>query len=471
VTVLTLPTAREAPRNYDAEMAVLGGIMSRAGALDTVRSFLKDEHFADDRHGAIYRGCCVLQDRGEQANPITLKNWAEASGVLDALGGAQYLLKLTAGVITVVNLRDYALSVIETFKRRAMLGELQVAIDRLYGANIEDTAATVADSVQAEIGRIAEDGVASPVVTLLQATDRALADAEAAYQGRTNALLSGINALDDALGGMYPQDLLVLAGRPGMGKTALAMTIARNVAVRGQRVMIFSLEMGAAALARRLLCADAGVSVHAVRRGTRMTQENWDSLIKAKPGLDLPILIDDRPGQLISAMRAKALSAKRRGGLALVIVDHIGKVAAPPEIQKHGLTAETTHVSGGLKHLAKELDCPVIALSQLSRAVEGRDDKRPNLADLRQSGSIEQDADAVMMLYREAYYLKQKRPKRAGTTEAYNAELADWETSLRAIENEAEVALPKVRDGEPTTVNVRFDPKTISFGDEDATGS
>lgn len=458
------PILRPVPVAHDAEALLLGIVLMRPAALEGVRTMIRPEHFADDRHGLIWDAICTAHDAGTPATVPTLRDWADRH--LAESGGVRFLAQLAGVVGPSVSAPAYARLIVDLADRRALSRALQEGLDRLASSDPGTTASRLAVDVETAIRAITDRGSGTGRVKLAAAADQAIAEAEAAYRGETRALLTGIDALDDAMGGMYPQDLVILAARPGMGKTALALSIARNVAGRGQGVLVFSLEMSATALARRLIAGEAALSVHAMRRG-RLGQDGWVGLVRARPAMDLPIEIDDRAGLEIAEVRAAAMAAKRRGGLALVVVDHLGKLTAPREVAKHGPTATVGYVSSGLKALAKDLDCPVLALCQLSRAVEARDDKRPALGDLRQSGEIEQDADAVLMLYREAYYHRARQPKREPneTPDAYHARREQWQIELRDIERDAELALVKLRDGEPGSVRLGFDPRSITFGD------
>lgn len=458
------PILRPVPVAHDAEALLLGIMLMRPAALDGVRASLRAEHFADDRHGLIWDAICAAHDAGTPATVPTLRDWADRH--LADSGGVRYLAQLAGTVGPAVTAPAYARLIVDMADRRALSRALQDGLDRLSSSDPGTTAAQLASEAEAALRAITERGTGTGRIKLATAADQAITEAEAAHQGKTRALLTGINTIDDAMGGIYPQDLVILAARPGMGKTALALSIARNVAGRGQGVLVFSLEMSATALTRRLLAGEAGVSVHAMRRG-QVGADGWVSLVRARPAMDLPIEIDDRAGLEPAEIRAAAMAARRRGNLALIVVDHIGKIRAPKDVSKHGPTAAVGFVSGEMKALAKDLDCPVIALCQLSRAVEARDDRRPQLGDLRQSGEIEQDADAVLMLYREAYYHRARTPKRepGETPDAYRARREQWDAELRDIERDAELALVKLRDGEPGTVRLGFDPRSITFGD------
>lgn len=456
---------RVPPINLEAEQSLLGALMTSGAVYDRVSDILKPEHFANELHGIIYRECSKIILRGGTADWITLKPLFSMPGIpgVDSLPGgsaAAYLARLKASATTLFNARDYAKAIFDSWRRRAVIEACARAMDHAYDASVEgDYLSALASDLDminegAEAGGLEQIGKAAG-----EAYEIALAAKESGNQ--ITGLSTGFTDLDRLTGGLNPGELIILAARPGMGKTALGCGIALNVALSGKPVSFFSLEMPKKQIARRMMCSLSGVPLAAVRRGT-MSPSDCIALDEARRKLaTLPIYITEASGLSPATIRARARGLRRRYGPGITIADHI-QIMSGGEARYGNRTAEITDISKGLKAAAKELDGPVLALSQLSRAVEGRDEKRPTLADLRESGSIEQDADAVLFIYREEYYHRAKEPDR--NSPASRTKYSDWLADLEEIKGKAEVIAAKQRDGETGRCELYFNGALASFG-------
>jgi replicative DNA helicase len=480
---------REPPANLEAEQALLGAVLVNNAAYHRVGDFLLPEHFAEAVHGRIYERIGKLIERGQIANPVTLKNVFDQDGALAEIGGGAYLARLAAAVITVVNAEDYARTIHDLYLRRQLIEVGETVVNDAYR---HDTGLDAAEQIQgaekrlfdlAETGRM--EGGFQP---FLRSLTTAITMAEAAFKrsGKTTGVSTGFTDLDKLLGGLHPSDLVILAGRPSMGKTALATNIGFNaaklykpiktpdgriVAEDGAVVGFFSMEMSAEQLATRVLAEESGISGDRIRRGD-VSHDDFDKFVQASQRLaSVPLYIDDTPALSIAALRTRARRLKRQQGLDLIIVDYLQLMQAGPSARgPENRVQEISEITRGLKAVAKDLNVPVIALSQLSRAVEQREDKRPQLADLRESGSIEQDADAVMFVYRDEYYLEQKMPKEVGfegTAEKFNAAMEDWQQRMSKAHNRADLIIAKQRHGPTGTIPLLFEGEFTRFGDLD----
>lgn len=455
------------PSSPDAEMALLGALLMHASALDIVRPTLAPEHFADDRHGRIYAAICAMSDAGLPATVLGLKAWAEQQSELEGLGGWPYLAKLAGSIVTAHGARDYARHILDLWRRRQLMQAAQSLIDEAGAADPARSPAALADDLAAAVDRVFSGAADGPLASITDAVAGAIAAAEAAHKGHRDGIPTGFAALDALIGGLEPGGLYVVGGRPGMGKTSLGLWIAHNAAAAGRRALYVSLEMADRQLGRRIVAGLAGVDLARMKEG-RLSPADWQRIAAARARVEgLPLVLDDRAGLTLAQIAGRARSVARRAPLGLVIVDHLGLIAPPREIARHGLTAAVEHASNGLKRLAKDLSCPVVALCQLSRGVEGREDKRPTLADLRQSGAIEQDADAVMFVYREAYYRRRERPARepGESIDAYAARLEGWKAEIDAIVRDAEIIVAKQRDGAIGACRLAYDEPTARFED------
>jgi replicative DNA helicase len=457
---------REIPMNLEAEQALLGAILVNNRAYDGVAEFLKAEHFADPVNGRVYAACARAIERGEQASPITLKRSFDKDEALQDAGGAAYLVRLAASVVTVVNAADYGREIRDCFIRRSLvyLADQMAATasdtswkTRLRGEDDEQEmdgdgllahAQKCLDNLTSDNTRSRQDYVpaADGVAT-------AIARAEAVWRDGPEAAgtSTGITDLDRAIGGLADGRLYIDAGRPGMGKTALALRIARNVAKRDVPVGFLSQEVQSDELGARLLAMESGVT-QARQEAGDLTDDDFTRMVAAQHAIESwPLYVDDKPAQSVADVRRRALRLRRKHGLRLLVVDYL-QLLAPGNTRDRrnsNRTEDVSEITRGLKSLAMELQIPVLALSQLSRAVEQRDDKRPRLPDLRESGSIEQDADVVMFLYREEYYLTQEEPVQRATETAatFISRQHTYEERLEACRNTLEVIIAKRRGG------------------------
>jgi replicative DNA helicase len=460
------------PHNIEAEQGLLGSLLVSNASFERIASTLAPEHFYTDVHGRIYQAIATLIDRGQGASPVTLKPYFEKDPDLESVGGAAYLADLAANVISVINTEDYARTIRECHRRRVLFS---VAEEIAYGAlhfdpAFDDTAPLI-ESAEAQLYAIAENSVqAHDFKSIADFADEAAEQAEKAFKngGGVTGVTTGITGLDTKLGGLQPTDLVILAARPSMGKTALAANIAFNAARayletqgdKGAVVGFFSLEMSGAQLAARIMAELSQIPNDTVRRGAAKAADVRAFVDTAHAMKDLPFYIDDSGALTISALRSRARRLKRKKGLGLIVVDYLQLMRGTGSRQANdNRVVEVSEITRGLKAIAKELQVPILALSQLSRAVETREEKRPQLSDLRESGSIEQDADVVMFIYREEYYLEKSEPE-VGTDRHL-----EWQEQLSKALNVAEVIIGKQRHGPVGIVKLRFDPKLTKFED------
>jgi len=458
------------PHNDEAEMALLGAILHNNRAFERVIEFLRPEHFANRIHGKIFEAVGKLIDRGQIADPITLKQYFESNQDLSEVGGFQYLMTLAGSLVSVINAEDYGRVIHELFIRRQLIEIGEDAVNLAFSPLPDQTAHTQIEHVEQRLFNLATVGdIDTGFQPFHQAVTASLRMAEAAYRrdGRLAGVPSGLRDLDRLLGGLHNSDLLILAARPSMGKTALATNIAYNAArvvkdpetQRKHSVAFFSLEMSSEQLATRVLSDVAQIQSHRIQRGD-LQPDDFERLVIASQQLErLNLFIDDTPALSITSVRTRARRLKRQSNLDLIVVDYLQLLRGTDRSSSDNRVQEVSEITRGLKAIAKELDVPVIALSQLSRQVENREDKRPQLSDLRESGSIEQDADVVMFIYREEYYLARKEPAE-GT-----AEHDAWKAEMERYHNRAEVIIAKQRHGPIGRVVVHFDGNTTRFSD------
>lgn len=462
---------KEAPHNLEAEQAILGAILANNEALNHVGGALVPEDFYAGIHQRIYKAIQQFNDKGLIANPVTLKHhFAGAEGVED-----QYLARLVANATSIINIHDYTRIIRDLAVKRRLIGIGENVVVEAFNPT-SDQGITLVERTEQQLFNLATDGdVEGGFKALKFSIVDALNRTEKAFQrsGAVVGLDTGFTDMNRLLGGLHPADLLILAGRPAMGKTALATTIAYNAAKalaredapaleRGEKtrsVGFFSLEMSGEQLAMRLLASACGVGSHKLQRGD-LTQEEFQTLVERSGELaSMPLHIDDTPALSIGALRSRARRLKRVHNVSLIVVDYLQLVRPSSSNSQANRVQEVSEITQGLKAIAKELDIPVIALSQLSRAVESRDDKRPQLADLRESGSIEQDADIVMFVFREEYYKQRLQPKE-GTPEHQT-----WQAEMAAIHGVAEVIVAKHRNGPVDTVKLQFQGELTRFLD------
>lgn len=469
---------RAMPYNEEAEQALLGVLLTNNRSLEKVGDFLKAEHFFVGVHSKIFDAITRLVDRGQVANPVTLKNFFDKEKELEHVGGAEYLVDLAANVISIVNAYDYAKNIFEHYLRRELIGLGENMVNTAHKHDIDNNAESQIEDAESRLFRLAEFGEQKGgFVKLELSVQQALATAEKAFKagGEVTGLTTGYVDMNKKLGGFHPSDLVIIAARPSMGKTSLVTNMAYKVASeyiksggeRGGRVGFFSLEMSAEQLALRVLSDAGSIASEKIRRGA-IDESDFLRFAEASQELaKLPLYIDDTPGLTIAALRTRARRLHRQHGLDLIIIDYMQLLSGAKRTDNR--VQEISEISRGLKTLAKELDVPVIALSQLSRQVENRDNKRPQLSDLRESGSIEQDADVVMFIYREEYYLSREEPSQNANegTEKYLERHRSWQDRLEQAMNIAEVIIGKQRHGPIGTVNLQFDGEYTRFSDLD----
>ncbi|MGV3770908.1 MAG: replicative DNA helicase [Sphingobium phenoxybenzoativorans] len=476
------PARPELPRNVEAEAALLGALMIDNRIAEDVQMKLRAEHFYEPLHGRVYEAIMKLLERNMIANPVTLKPLVESDPALKELGGPAYLAQLTGNGAALIGARDFAAQIYDL----ALLRQL-VEVGRDLVEQALDTSEDVDPRGQIEAAEVAlykvseGDGETGSVKNFLQASTMAVQVAERALNsgGHLSGITTGLTSLNEKIGGLHNSDLMILAGRPGMGKTSLATNIAYNAASRwlrddadgiepaknmGARTAFFSLEMSADQLATRVLAEQSGISGEALRMG-KISRQDFQNLSRAARELqELPLYIDDTPGLTIAALRTRARRLKRRHDIGFIVVDYLQLLQGTSKSGDNRVQ-EISEISRGLKTLAKELNVPVLALSQLSRAVEQREDKRPQLSDLRESGSIEQDADMVWFVFREDYYVSARQPR-----DTESEEHKQWAEEMERIYGLAELIIAKQRHGATGKVRMKFDAKITRFSDlaEDA---
>ncbi len=479
------PAIRSLPANIEAEAAFLGAVLIDNRVLEELPSPIRPEHFFEPVHSRVFERILTLLDRSAVVTPVTLKPYFEADEALKELGGITYLARLTADGQGLLAPRELA----EQIYDLALLREL-VSVGRNLVEGALDTSDSVApmkqiEEAEAALFKVAEGaGGQSEAASFSVATRKALGMIELAINsgGHISDKTTGLTSINEKVGGLHDSDLIILAGRPGMGKTSLATNIAYNCANRfledttihgiaadqsvGAPVAFFSLEMSADQLATRILSEQAGISSEALRMG-KISREDFQQLSFASQRLaELPLYIDDTPALTIAALRTRARRLKRKHDIGLIVVDYLQLLQGSGRANDNRVN-EISEISRGLKTLAKEIEVPVIALSQLSRAVEQREDKTPMLSDLRESGSIEQDADMVWFVYREDYYIASKEPKRPVETddqkvhEAYSA----WMAQMEQVFGLAELVIAKQRHGSTGKVRMKFEARITKFSD------
>lgn len=478
---VTTIESRETPVNFEAEQALLGAIFINNNSFEQISDYLRAEHFAEPAHGRIYAAIQKFIDRGQLANPVTLKNYFQDDEDLSRVGGAKYLGQLATAVVGVINVADYGKLVHDLFLRRQLISVGEDVVNTAFQSDIDLPASNQIEAAEQKLFDLATHGeYERGFRPFADALSSAIHVAEAAYKrdGKMSGLATSLIDLDKQLGGLHNSDLLILAGRPSMGKTALATNIAFNIAKsfkpkegnpkeaeEGGIVGFFSLEMSAEQLATRILAEESGISSERIRRG-ELSHDDFHKVVLASQSLaNAPLYIDDTPALTPSALRTRARRLKRQKGLNLIVIDYLQLMHSSGGKSNENRVQEISEITRSLKGIAKELNIPVIALSQLSRAVEQRDDKRPQLADLRESGSIEQDADVVMFVFREEYYLTRSEPTRKGdeTDEKFNARYDLWRMRSEAVRNLAEVFVAKQRHGPIGNVQLHFDGAVTKF--------
>jgi replicative DNA helicase len=471
------PETKSLPQNVEAEAALLGALMIDNRLAEDVQLKLRPDHFFEPLHGRIYEAILKLVDRNMVANPVTLRPLFEADEEMKELGGPSYLAQLTGSGAAIIGARDFADQVYDLALLRALIGVGRDMVEQALDTSEDVDPKSQIEGAEAALYRVAEEGGGEGTVkSFAQATRMAVQMAEKALNtgGGLSGVTTGLADVNSKTGGLHHSDLVILAGRPGMGKTALATNMAFNAARRlvqdtedgilpeksaGAAVAFFSLEMSADQLATRVLAEQSGIPSEALRMG-KISQQDFRNLARAAAELEsLPLYIDDTPGLTIAALRTRARRLKRQRGIGMIVVDYLQLLQGTGKSSEGNRVQEISEISRGLKTLAKELSVPVLALSQLSRAVEQREDKRPQLSDLRESGSIEQDADMVWFVYREEYYLNGRQP-----TDDH-ADFAKWQEEMSRAYGTAEMIVAKQRHGSTGKVRLRFEAKITKFSD------
>ena len=455
------------PKNIEAEQTILGSILENNELFDEITDEINEGYFYDTIHQKIYKVISNLISKGLLANPVTIKNFFSNNEELIEIGGLEYLLKLTKVSTTKNQIRHYSKLLSDLYIRRQLIKISEETLEDSKNKELEITGTNILENTERKLFEIAERGeFQRSFVTFKDALKETIDMATAAYKNDQGivGVPSGLTDLDDRLGGLHKQDLIIIAGRPSMGKTALATNIAFNAAENIQKqnkktsVAFFSLEMSSEQLSTRILSEQSRIKSNDIRRG-KINQEDFEKFIEASKNLEnLPLHIDDTPAITISALSNRARRLKRKQGLDLIVIDYI-QLMKSSGYRKEGRVLEIAEITQGLKALAKELDVPVLALSQLSRQVEQREDKKPQLADLRESGSIEQDADVVMFVFREQYYLEKQEPK-LGT-----AEHVEWQEKMNQVHNQAEIIIGKQRHGPTGLIKLEFESAFTKFKD------
>ena len=474
------------PSNLQAEQALLGALLANNKAYERVSEFLAPEHFADPIHGKIFAAIARRCEAGQIADPVMLRAEFEHSGVLDEVGGTAYLAQLLAAMVGIINAGDYGRAIHDAWIRRQLIDLGEVMVNRAFGAEPElDGSDQIEAGEQALFDLATRGGSEGALITFETALTRAIEIAATAHknQGSVSGLDTGLRDLNKKMGGLHPSDLIILAGRPGMGKSGLATKIAFGAAqallanarvdnpnaMAKQTIAIFSLEMSAEQLATRLLAEEARVSGDRIRRG-EISQKDFDNFVKVSREISqLPLMIDDTPALTLSALRTRCRRLKRTKGLGLIVIDYLQLMRPAAGTKPENRVLEISQITQGLKAIAKELAVPVLALSQLSRAVESREDKRPQLSDLRESGTIEQDADVVMFIYRDEYYMQQKEPKIIAfeNEQKFHDAHQKWQSDMSNVYNKAELIIGKQRHGPTGKIDLFFESEFIRFADLD----
>ena len=467
---------RMMPHNLEAEQELLGALLLDNNINEKLDDSLREDHFHDPIHGRIFAAAQNLITRGSLANPITLKNYFSNDNNFSNFDVEAYLSNLAESVLSIADAPSYDKEIRQCYLRRELIRISDTMISKARAAQLGIPAEQLIDEAEQRLFNLAEndqneEGLTAFIHSLSEALT--LADKAAKTDGHLSGIGTGLRTLDEKLGGLQPSDLIIIAGRPGMGKTALATNIAFHAASTTQtgekpnHVAFFSLEMSSQQLANRILAGRAGIPSNKIRRGD-IKAEEFNKLVAAAGEIEnAPIYIDDTPAISVSQVYTRARRMKRTHGLGLIVVDYLQLLTPPFDTRIEGRVQEISSISRMLKSIAKELDVPVIALSQLSRAVEQREDKRPNLSDLRESGSIEQDADVVMFVYREEYYISKSEPERrdSDTDETHNTRYARWQERLDRAHGKAEIIISKQRHGPTGVINPNFIAEHTQFVD------
>ncbi len=471
------PHYREAPNNLEAEQALLGAILVNNDAFYRVSDFLKPVHFNEQLHRRIFEVGGDIIRMGKTANPVTIKTFLPADDKVGDLTVAQYLARLAADAVSIINAEDYGRAIYDLALRRSLITIGEDMVNIAFDAPLDMPPQSQIEDAERRLFELAETGrYDGGFQSFSDAVALAIDMAGAAYErdGSLSGISTGIHTLDGKMGGLQRSDLIVLAGRPGMGKTSLATNIAYNIAANyqpevqpdgsfkaknGGVVGFYSLEMSSEQLATRIISEQTEVSSSKIRRG-EITEADFDKLVACSQMMQkIPLYIDQTGGISIAQLAARARRLKRQRGLDVLVVDYIQLMTGSKKAGENRVQ-EITEITTGLKALGKELNVPIIALSQLSRQVESREDKRPQLSDLRESGSIEQDADVVLFVFREEYYVKNAEPNNPD-----DPKYAEWEAKFNEVKGTADVIIGKQRHGPTGTVRLAFQAEFTRFTD------
>ncbi len=456
---------KELPNNIEAEQAVIGSILVSNDIFDEVNTIVSSINFYDPMHQKIFDAIESLIYKGMLANPITLKNYFEDEK--DDINVPEYLVKVTKFSTSVRQSVEYSKIIYDMFVRRELIKISEETIDSAKLNDLDTSGQTIIENSERQLFDLAEKGsFNSSLIKFDDAMKQTIEMASAAYKNEEGivGVPTGLRDLDDKLGGLHQSDLIIIAGRPSMGKTSLATNIAFNAAQKLQdsgkksSIAFFSLEMSSEQLSTRIISEQARISSNDIRRG-RISDDQFDKFLETSKNIaELPLYIDETPAISIAALSNRARRIKRLFGLDMIVVDYI-QLMRGTTYNKDGRVQEISQITQGLKAIAKELAVPVVALSQLSRQVEQRDDHKPQLADLRESGSIEQDADVVMFVYREGYYLSRKEPREA------TVEHAEWQAKMNEVAHLAQIIIGKQRHGPIGNVTLEFEERFTKFKD------
>ena len=466
---------RTAPHNIEAEQALLGAILVNNEAFYRVSDFLEPRHFFEPIHQNIYQLARDLIRAGKIATPVTLKTFLDANIDIGGLNVSQYLARLAAEATTIINAEDYGHTVYDLSIRRDLIQVGEDMVNLAYDAPVDFAPHSQIEDAERRLYELAETGrYDGGFQRFAQALTTAVDMAAHAYQrdGKLSGLATGLSELDRMMGGLQPSDLIILAGRPGMGKTSLATNVGYNIAkawrgevkpdghtvtVNGGIVGFFSLEMSAEQLATRIISEQTEIPSNLIRRGN-ISETDFERIRDYSTELQhLPLYVDETGGLSVAQLAARARRLKRQRGLDLLVIDYLQLLQGSTRRSSENRVQEITEITTKLKALAKELNVPILALSQLSRQVESRDDKRPQLSDLRESGSIEQDADVVLFVFREEYYHVMKKPLES------SKDFGDWQAKAHEVHGKAEVIIGKQRHGPTGTVELQFDAAVTRF--------
>jgi len=473
------PDFEKLPKNIEAEQALIGAILANNKAFEKVSEFLLPKHFADPIHAKIFEVMANIINHERAADIITLKNYFEQQGTLNEVGGINYLIKLSDSASPMTNVEYYGQFIYDKYLRRELIDTGYQIVNNALTESADLGATEQIEEAEQHLFSIADQGNGQgDFIDFSKALTSTVGYIEQACQreDKLSGLPTGFEALDRRLGGLTKSNLLIIAGRPGMGKTALATNIAYNVAdfmshnkhidPKDKGVAFFSLEMSSDELAARVLSTVTQTPSTNMRTGSLDNAELTRIVAAVRELENIPLYIDDTPGLTINAIRTRARRLKRTKGLGLIVIDYIQLITGSTKRSEANRVQELSEISRGLKILAKELDVPVIALSQLNRGVESRDDKKPLMSDLRESGSIEQDADIVMFVFRENYYIRNEEPKQKQneTSEHFTQRVEDWKKRDRETQNLAEIIIGKQRHGPTGTVKLFWNGQYAQFG-------